>query len=176
MQGRTGTTQDARPNPNTGHRNTPPPSNTATERTRRGANTNMRGTARSRREGHHHSTRPSPTMPPPPRHATPPSTMPPPTTTTRGEHTQDTPPHEHHRHTLTAHTPHTQQRDSTRHDNSTRHYCSGMDSTRLHHGPRWTNTAHTTAIQWSTRGGWTPSTHHHHSFTFTQPMNDHDQR
>ena len=52
---------------------------------------------------------------PPPCHptihnGTPPSTMAPPTTNVRGEWTEDTPPHEHHRHTLTTHTPHTRQR------------------------------------------------------------------
>lgn len=47
------------------------------------------------------------TLPPFPHHAThhrngtPPSTMALPSTTTRGERTEDTPPHEHHRHTLT---------------------------------------------------------------------------
>lgn len=69
---------------------------------------NGRGTPHTRRGGQQHS-RPSLTMPPTIHHATPPSTMAPPTTTTRGEHTEDTPPHEHHRHTPTTHTPHTWQ-------------------------------------------------------------------
>ena len=54
-------------------------------------------------------SRPSLTMPPTIRYAAPPSTMAPPSTTTRGERTEDTPPHEQHRHTPTTHTPHTRQ-------------------------------------------------------------------
>lgn len=57
----------------------------------------------------HKTGRPA-TQPPFTHHAThhplchPPSTTAPPTTTTRGERTEDTPPHEHHTHTLTTHT------------------------------------------------------------------------
>lgn len=40
-------------------------------------------------------------------YGTPPSTMAPPSTTVRGERTEDTPPHEQHRHTPTTRTPHT---------------------------------------------------------------------
>lgn len=67
-----------------------------------------RGTPTRRRGVQQHS-RPSLTMPPTIRYAAPPSTMAPPTTNVRGEQTEDTPPHEQHRHTLTTHTPHTRQ-------------------------------------------------------------------
>ena len=46
-------------------------------------------------------------------YATPPSTTAPPSTTTRGERTEDTPPHEQHRHTLTTRTPHARQWNSS---------------------------------------------------------------
>ena len=78
-----------------------PPFNTATEQTEKGAPTFTR-------EGCLYQTGGSASRHPPfTHHATPPSTTAPPTTTTRGEWTEDTPPHEHHRHTLTTHTPHT---------------------------------------------------------------------
>nr|DAK64310.1 MAG TPA: hypothetical protein [Caudoviricetes sp.] len=88
----------ARPNPNTGHHSTPrhsigPPykRDGAPTLTRGDTNTQTGGTASQPPPFTYHAT--------PRRHATPPSTTAPPTTTTRGEHTQDTPPHEHHRQT-----------------------------------------------------------------------------
>ena len=117
------------------------------------------------------------TMPPTIRYAAPPSTTAPPTTTTRGERTEDTPPHEHHRHTSTTHTPHTRQGtlcDMTAVLASTAmgrvghepHHRTGQDSSSTHH-------RHSTH-----RGGWTPSTHpliYSYSFTFTQQMINVDQ-
>lgn len=74
----------------------------------------------------------------------PPSTTAPPSTTVRGERTEDTPPHEQHRHTPTTHTPHTRQR--TVHETTAvlastamgrvghePHHCTGQDSSSTHH-------------------------------------------
>ena len=94
--------------------------------------TNGRGTPHTRRGRQQHS-RPSLTMPPTIRYATHPSAMAPPSTTVRGERTEDTPPHEHHRHTLTTHTP-----------------------------PTWQRTVHdTTAALMSTAAGWAGTGHTH---------------
>lgn len=101
-----------------------------------GTTTQTGGGHRTQDGGRHHLTGRPATQPPFTHHAThhplchPPSTMAPPTTTTRGEQTEDTPPHEHHRHTLTTHTPHTRQWNSARHDGSTRQHCGGMSRAR----------------------------------------------
>lgn len=91
--------------------------------------TNRKGAPCTRRGGRQHS-RPSLTMPPTIRYATPPSTTAPPTANVRGEHTEDTPPHEHHRHTPTTRTPRTRQ--GAVHDTncSTRQHCNGMSRAR----------------------------------------------
>lgn len=125
---------------------------------RQGGRQHTDGDADIQRGGQHSSTRPSLTMPPTIRYATPPSTTAPPTTTTRGEQTEDTPPHEHHRHTPTTHAPHTWQgtvRDMTAVLASTAmgrvghepHHRTGQDNSSTHH-------RHSTH-----REGWTPSTH-----------------
>lgn len=108
----------------------------------------------------------------------PPFTMPPPSTTKRGEWTEDTPPHEQHRHTLTPSTPQQDQTGSSaRYDSSTRQHRSGMSGARatpLHwagqqqhapppfHTPRRMDTIYS-------------STHHSHSFVFTHLTNNNDQ-
>lgn len=143
---------------------------------KRGTPTHRRGTPHTRRRGQQHS-RPSLIMPPTIHYAGPPSTTAPPSTTTRGERTEDTPPHEQHRHTLATHTPRTRQgtvRDMTAVLTGTAvgrvghepYHCTGQDNSSTYHR----HSAH--------RGGWTPSTHpliYSHSFMFTQPTNDHDQ-
>ena len=90
---------------------------------------NGRGTPHTRWVGQRHC-RPSLTMPPTIRYAAPPSTMAPPTTTTRGERTEDTPPHEQHRHALTHITPQHLATHSVRHDSSTCQHCSGASGAR----------------------------------------------
>ena len=69
----------------------------------------------SKRKGDttHKTGRPA-TQPPFTHYAAPPSTMAPPSTTVRGEHAEDTPPHEQHRHALTTHTPQHPARNSAR--------------------------------------------------------------
>lgn len=82
------------------------------------------------------------TQPPFTHHAThhplchPPSTTAPPTTTRGGGRAKDTPPHEHHRHTHTTHTPQDMARNSARHDSSTRQHCNGMSRARAT-PPHW---------------------------------------
>ena len=132
------------------------------------------GTPHTRRGAQQHS-RPSLTMPPTIRYATPPSTTAPPTTTTRGEQTEDTPPHEHHRHTDTHSPPTHLARNSVRHDSSTRQHCSGMSRARA------------APLHWAGQQQHIPppfhtprkSGHHpliySHSFTFTQQMINNDQ-
>ena len=140
------TIQDARPNPNTGHRSTHhshhstrPPS--------------KRNRGRQRRTGG-----PPPQHPPFTHNATHPQRHPPPPRRGGGERTKDTPPHEQHRHTH-PHTPHTRQ--GTIHDmtavlTDTRrgggvqagpHTPGRAD--RQQHTPPPFNTTH--------RRGWTPS-------------------
>lgn len=86
--------------------------------------------------GHRTQDGESVTQPPFTHHAThhhngtPPSATAPPTTTTRGGRTEDTPPHEQHRHTPTTHTPRDPARDSARHDSNTRQHCGGMSRAR----------------------------------------------
>lgn len=114
---------------------------TTTPAIQRDHHTNNKGDT-THKTGRPTHSRPSLTMPPTTRYATPPSTTAPPSTTTRGEQTKDTPPHEHHRHTPTTHTPHTWQ--ATVHDThcSTRQHCSGMSRVRaapLH----WAGQQHT---------------------------------
>lgn len=82
-----------------------PPFNTATTQTGEGANTQTGGSLS------HHP--PFNAMPPTIRHTAPPSTTAPPTTKNRGEHAEDTPPHEQHRQTHTTHTTHPVQNSST---------------------------------------------------------------
>lgn len=119
-----------------------------------------KGNADNRREGQHNSTRPSLTMPPTIRYATPPSTMAPPSTTTRGGQTEDTPPHEQHRHALTTHTPHTRQWNSARYDSSTRQHCSGTSRVRAHATALGgTAAVHTTAIPHTEEDGHHPLIH-----------------
>lgn len=78
---------------------------------------------------------------------TPPSMMAPPSTTTRGEQTEDTPPHEHHRHTHHPHTTHPAE-NSARHDSSTRQHCNGMSRARA------------TPLHWAGQQQHTPPTFH----------------
>lgn len=100
------------------------------------------GPPRKRKGDSTHKTGRPTTQPPFTHHAThhplchPPSTTAPPTTTTRGEQTEDTPPHEHHRHTLTTHTPQHLAKNSTQHDSSTRQHCNGMSRARAT-PPHW---------------------------------------
>lgn len=121
--------------------------------------------------GHRHSTGRPATQPPFTHHAThhplchPPSTTAPPPTTTRGEQTEDTPPHEHHRHTHRTRTPQHLARNTVRHDSSTRQHCSGMSRARV------------TPLYWAGQQQYTPppfhiprrmdtihsSTHHSHT-------------
>ena len=105
---RTGTTRDR----GTAQHHTAPRHSTRPPCKRQGGRQHTDGDTDIQRVCQQHY-RPSLTMPPTIRYATPPSTTAPPTTTTRGERTEDTPPHEHHRHTLTTHTPHTRQWNST---------------------------------------------------------------
>lgn len=97
---------------------------------KRGRQHSREGDANARREGHHHHAPPFNTMPPTtttrPHHPR----WPHPPSTTRGERTEDTPPHEQHRHTPTTHTPRHQAKNSARHDSSTRQHCSGMSRAR----------------------------------------------
>lgn len=112
-------------------------------------------------------------MPPTIRYATPPSTMAPPTIHDEGGWTEDTPPHEQHRHTLTTHTPQHLAKNSTRHDSSTRQHCNGMSRARatpLHWGG--TAAAHTTAIPHAEEDGHHPLIH---SSTLTHSRS-HNQR
>ena len=155
--------------PATPRHSTGPPSK------RKGNPNTQTGDADIRRGVQQHS-RPSLTMPPTIRYATPPSTTAPPSTTTRGERTEDTPPHEHHRHTVTHTTPHTWQRAVHDTHCSTRQHCSGMSRAQpipLHWAAQQHTHRHSTH-----RGRWTPSTHpltYSHSFTFTQQMINVDQ-
>lgn len=135
-----------------------PPFNKTTMRTRRGTPTHRQGTPTHDGE--------SITLPPFIHHATHhplchPAILDDPThhhSEGGGERTEDTPPHEHHRHTLTTHTPHTRQGtlcDMTAVLASTAmgrvghepHHHTGQHSSSTHH-------RHSTH-----REGWTPSTH-----------------
>lgn len=95
-------------NTGTTHNQHTPPFNKATGQTTRGTPTHRQGTPTFDGEASNTAALQSPCHPTI-HYATPPSMMAPPSTTTRGERTEDTPPHEHHRHTLTTRTPHTQQ-------------------------------------------------------------------
>lgn len=102
------TMQDAGPNTKTGHRSTHHPRHsTRSPSKRKGDATHKTGRPTTQPPFTHHATHHH--------NGTPPSTMAPPSTTTRGERTEDTPPHEQHRHTPTTHTPQHPARDSTRH-------------------------------------------------------------
>lgn len=92
--------------------------------------------------------RPSLTMPPTIHDGTPPSTTAPPSTNVRGERTEDTPPHEHHRHTPTTHTPHTRAENSARHNDSIRQHCNGMNRVR------------TAPLHWAGQQQYTPPPFH----------------
>ena len=162
---RTGTTRDR----GTTHNTPPPPFNKTTMRTRRGAPmTNGRVSAIA------------PALPPlcrPPSQRHPTIHDGPTHHHERGERTEDTPPHEQHRHTPTTHTPRTWQEtlcDMTAVLASTAmgwvghepHHCTGQDSSSTYH-------RHSTH-----RGGWTPSTHpliYSYSFVFTQSTNNNEQ-
>lgn len=61
----------------------------------------------------------------------PPSTTAPPSTNVRGEHVEDTPPHEERGETLTHTTAPDPIGNSARHDSSTRQHCSGMSRARV---------------------------------------------
>ena len=161
--------QGARPNPNTGQHSTHHPRHST------GPQGKQQGGRQHAEGGHHHTTRPSFIMPPTIHYAAPPSTMAPPTTTVRGEHAEDTPPHEHHRHTPTTHTPQHLVRNSARHDSSTDEYCTGMSGARTHAtAPDRTTAAHTTAPPHPEKDGHHPLIHSH-SLMFTQQMINVDQ-
>lgn len=114
-----GTTQDAGPNLRTGRYTThhSPPFNKTATPNGRGAPT---------LDGRDSNTAPAPHSPcHPPYNATPPSTMPPPATTVRGGADGGYPTTQTSTDTHYPHTTH-QAENSTRHDSSTHHHCSGM--------------------------------------------------
>ena len=138
----------------------PPPFNRTTTQTKRGT------PATDGRDGItapalHSPCHPTTTMPPHHPQCPHPPPMP-------GGADKGTPPHKGVRTDTHPHTPHTRQRDSTRHDSSTSEYRTGTSGARaapLDQGGL--AAARTTAIQWSTRGGRTPPTHPLTLFTFT---------
>lgn len=154
-----------------GHRNThrAPPFNKATERTRGGTSAldGEVSTAAPALHSPYHPTSPChPTLPqcphPPPR--------------TGGRRSEDTPPHEQHRHTHHPHTTHPARR-STQHDRSTGEYRTGMSRARgapldkADSSSTPTAIPHTAHERTDTIRTVSPHTVHVHT-----PTNDRDQR
>lgn len=118
---------------NTPH--TPPRHSTGPPRKRKGDTAHKTGSPATQPPFTHHATHHH--------NGTPPSATAPPSTNVRGEQTEDTPPHEHHRHTLTTHTPQHPAMSSARHDSSTRQHCSGMSRAQAT-PPHWAGQQHRT--------------------------------
>jgi hypothetical protein len=162
------TIQGARPNPNTGHHNTPPVIQHGHHANRKGTPILNKGD--TTRNGRATITTPAPsTLCHPTSPCPPPFTMAAPSTTMRGEQTKDT-RHTNTTDTHTTHTPHTRQRIV--HDTTTAPTNTALG--RVGQGPdytHWTDQQHTPPpFHTPHTRGWTPSTHplSHYSHSHNQ--------